>query len=226
MDEMKDHAKLIFINAAPDVRPAIQGRALAIYASFNGVDDFIQPIQFPWSSSYLPYTPGQYTIRMDTARAANGTIPGRRGTVHTLNMTMEADKYYSLFAIDSAQRPAHLLITDDMTLPTRGKARVRFLNLSPDAGTIDVVNVATGQVLASRLTYRQVNQFVELDPAEMTNVRIRDSNTGAFISPANRIILLEANNVYTIWATGVRNPRPGVSHALRLAYLANRYRFQ
>jgi hypothetical protein len=226
MDEMKDHAKLIFINAAPDVRPPVGNRFLGLFANFNGLDDVIQPLQFPWTSQYLPYTPGQYTIRIDTARTANATIPGRRATVHTLNMTMEADKYYSLFAIDSAQRPTHLLITDDMSLPARGKVKVRFLNVSPDAGPIDIVNAANGNVLAARLTYRQVNQFVEIDPADMPNVRIRDSNTGVFISPANRRILLEANNVYTIWATGVRNARPGVTHTLRLAYIANRYRFQ
>lgn len=226
MDEMKDKAKLLFINSAPDVRPALAGRSLGLFASFNGADNFLQPVQFPWTSSYLPYTPGSTTVKIDTARAGNSTIPGPRATVLTLSLNMEADKYYSLFAIDSAQKPDHVLLTDDMTLPSSGKVKVRFMNMSPDAGVIDIVNAATNTALSSGLSYKQVTPFIEMDPADMPNVRIRDNATGVLISPANRRILLEMNNCYSIWATGVRNPRAGVTHTLRLSYLANRYRFQ
>lgn len=226
MDEMRDRAKLIFVNAAPDSRASVGGRSLGLFANFNGADDVIQPLQFPWTSAYLAYTPGQYTIRIDTARAANGTIPGARATVLTVNANLEADRYYSLFAIDSAQKPTYLLLNDDLSLPTNGKVKVRFMNLSPDAGTIDVVNGNTGTVLAGSLAYKQNPVFVEIDPVDLPNVRIRDNATGTLISPNNRRILLERNNVYTIWASGLRNPSPGVSHTLRLNYIANRYSFE
>lgn len=226
MDDMKDKAKLLFINSAPDVRPAVGGRSLGLFASFNGADNFIQPIQFPWTSAYLPYAPGAAAVKIDTVRAGNGTIPGPRATVLSLNLSIEADKYYSLFAIDSAQKPDYVLLNDDMALPASGKVKVRFLNMSPDAGVIDIVNAATNTALATGIRYKQVSPFIEMDPADMSNVRIRDNASGAFISPANRRILLEKNNCYSIWASGLRSPAAGVTHSLRLVYLANRYSFQ
>ena len=220
-----DKAKINFINAAPDAKPAIEGRLLAFYFKYNQLDYYTQPVQFPWASQYLAIMPGEIQVDLDTARALNATIPGPRATQLSYRVNAEADAYYSLFVTNTAQNPDTLFLKDDVSMPSPGKIKVRFINLSASAGVINIVDVAGNKALASGLIYKSASDFIEMDPADYSNVRIQDHTTGAYISPANLRVLLEQNNVYTIWAAGIRNPAPGVTSTLRLCYHANRYSF-
>jgi hypothetical protein len=225
MGEEATKAKINLINAAPDAGAPFEARQLGFYFKYNKFEYYTQPLQFPWASQYIAIEPGEVQVDLDTSRALNATIPGPRATVLSFKENLEAKAYYSLYVTRTAQQPEYVLIKDDVSLPSAGKVKVRFLNFSTDAGPIDIVDVGTNTQLASGITYKTVSGFIEMAPADYANVRIRSSATNVFISPANRRVLLEKNGVYTVWATGLRSPVPGASHTLRLAYHANRYTF-
>ncbi|WP_379086876.1 DUF4397 domain-containing protein [Pedobacter sp. UC225_65] len=47
--------------------------------------------------------------------------------------TLTVNKGYSLFVIDKLENIKFLLLEDDLAKPAAGKAKVRFVNLSPDS---------------------------------------------------------------------------------------------
>lgn len=223
-----DKAKLIFINAAANGSPIAQQarREIAISPIYNGVNFNNFPIKYPWSNGYKPFDPGTLTLKLDTAFQPSNDPPGPAATVGTYNLNLQANSYYSLYAVGTTHNVDTFLVKDNIDFPTRGKTKIMFLNLSTDAGPIDIVNNATGTILAANISYKQRRAYIEVDPGTYsmrmnvagTTTQIRNVKTGMVISP---------NSVYTVFVTGLRTaPSPGNTRSdqlIQINYHANRW---
>ena len=229
MDEMKDKAKVIYINATPNAATVASKavREIAIYPNYNGIQFNNFPIKFPWSNGYKAFNPGTLTIRLDTARSIANDPPGAAAKVMEFPLQVQADSYYSLFSVGTVQKVDTFLIKDNLALPLSGKAKILFLNLSTDAGAIDIVNSVNGQVVAANISYKQRIKYIEVDPG-LLKYQINAAGTSTILK-SSRDLIIDANSVYTVWARGLKViPVPGSTistHPLQLSYHANRWTY-
>ncbi len=226
-----DKAKIIFVNAAPNgaTEPALARREVAVYPFYNEVTFNNFPIKFPWSNGYKAFEPGQMTVRLDTARSIGNDPPGPNATVAQVTFETVADGYYSVYAVGTVQNLEAVVLTDDLALPTPGKAKVRIMHFSPDAGPVDVVATGgpgTPATLATSLTYKGVKEFFEIDPGTYT-LEVREAGTTTRIGNARANVIIDANSCYSLWAAGFRVvPSPGntfAGYGFDLRYHANRW---
>lgn len=228
LGEEKDKAKVIFVNAAPNAAttPAVAQREIAIWPFYNGVQFNNFPIKFPWSNGYKAFAPGSLVMRFDTARSQGNDPSGPAAKVAEITIPTTADGYYSVYAVGTSQKVETVVLTDDLALPTVGKAKIRIMNYSPDAGPIDVaVTGAGGAVLATNLTFKGIKEFFEIDPG-IYNLEIREAGTTKVLKTKTNVIIDKAS-CYSIWARGFKTlPSPGNTnggYVLDLSYHANRW---
>lgn len=233
-----DKAKILFFNSALNAAAtsALASREIAVYPFYNGVNFNNSPIKYGFSNGYKAFVPGQMTIRLDTAQSQGTDPPKEAKQVAEITFPTAADEYYSLFAVNTVQAIQTVLLRDNIkTAPPTGKAKVRIMNFSPDAGPIDVVitkntvgsgpkeNLPTPRVLASQLNFKEVKDFFEIDPGNY-DIEIRSGATVLFTRDK---VIIDDRSCYSIWAAGFRTPPYGGkaqnNQGLYLWYHANRW---
>lgn len=158
------------------------------------VDDTKQnsaALGFPNSTGYLDVPIGSRNFKVN--------VSGTSTSVINANATIEANKSYSIFAVDSVSNIMPLVVEDDLTTPASGKAHVRFIHLSPDAPAVDVAVTGGGVVFANQ-AFKQSTAFTPLNAgAYNLEVRVAGTTTVALTLPT---ITLEAGKIYTVFAKG------------------------
>ena len=99
---------------------------------------------------YTPYvagvTPGTYSFSIF---APNATTPSL-----TSNVTIEVNKYYSYFIIDSFNKVKSVFVNDVFKAPSGDSAYVRFFNFCPNASSpLSLVNSADQNAWADARTF-------------------------------------------------------------------------
>ncbi len=118
-----------------DVSPAAP--ALDIY---QGHDALAYGLGFGTITSYVPITPGAYTI------AANST--GTAEVVSAANGTFLPATQYTVLISDTATGPQQLTLKDQNQPAPSGQIALRFIGQSTRIGPVDVYLVRRGQTLA------------------------------------------------------------------------------
>jgi len=232
LDEEKDKGKILVCNAAVYSSAA---REVGFWVNYNGTS-FIQfPLRYSSILGYQAFLPGNVEVRLDSTNAKLNippTVP--KATVATVNIPVLADHYYSLFLTGTDTNMQPLLLTDDLSLPSAGNCKIRFLNLSPDAGAIDIVNRLTGEKVVENLAFRAVKEFVEI-PAATLELEIRETGTTNVLSQesgAFKGFYCYADNIYTFWVRGYRltnalvTPPNNIDKGkLEILWMANRWKY-
>jgi len=195
-------------DSASSPSPMPPARVLVVHASPNapGVDLLVdnqkvnqQPLTFPQNTGYLSVNAGTRNVKVNVA--------GTTTTVINANLPLEANRNYSVFAIDSVSKISALVTIDDLTAPAAGKAHVRFIHLSPNAPAVDVsvVGQAAGQGLFTNRTFNKTitaaqQAFTPVDAGTVNlEVRVAGTTTVALNLPNVR---LDAGKIYTVFAKG------------------------
>lgn len=200
------------IGCGEDSSPATpapqQARILVVHASPDApsVDLLIdnqkvnrEPLAFPNNTGYLSVNAGTRNVKVNAAGAATSVI--------NANLPIEANKNYSVFAIDSLARIAALVTEDNLTPPATGKAHVRFFHLAPNAPAVDV-SLPTQPAGQGLFTNRSFNRsataaeqaFAPVDAGTVTlQVRPAGNAEPVLTLPDVR---LDAGKIYTIFAKG------------------------
>jgi len=183
--------------------PAAKSKISVVHASPNApkvdilLDDaFVDTLSFPRNTAYLEINAGTRNVKV---RATGTTI-----VPINANLTFEADKNYSIFAIDSLSKISALVTTDDLTTPASGKAHVRFIHLSPDAPAVNVIANGTITLFSNRSFNKTIlateQAFTPVDAATYNlEVRTVSGNALALSVPG---VVLTAGKIYTIFARG------------------------
>jgi hypothetical protein len=128
-DASSGTAKTSLTNASPD--------AAASDLYVDNVKITAAPLGFGSTTSelgspYLTVTSGSRSVRV----SPNGTTNYTQGTI-----PFTKDNHYSIFVLDTLSATSTLkglVLLDNLTAPAAGKAHVRFVHLSPDAGNVYV----------------------------------------------------------------------------------------
>lgn len=151
-------------------------------------------ITFPGSSGYVSTTPGTYFFQVSLA-----TTPTLYFDPSTI--ILGVDSTYSIFVTGQFGSYTSIFTRDTLTLPSIGKAKIRFVNTSYSSGALDVtINAIKGY---SKVAYKGVSKFIEV-PAGTYEFKAYSSTTGT----ANNLAtlsnqLLADGKIYTLYANGL-----------------------
>ena len=107
-------SKVLVTHASPDA-PGVDILVDNTVAATN--------LTFPNSVGYAELTAGTRNIKVN--------VTGTSTTALQANLPLEANKNYSIFAVNTVSSIEAIVLEDNLTAPASGKAHVRFIHLSP-----------------------------------------------------------------------------------------------
>ena len=178
------YANVLVTHASPD--------APGVDLLIDDVKVNTQPLTYPNNTGYLEAETGTRNIKVNVAGTTTTVING--------DLDLEADEYYSVFAVDQVSEITALVLVDDLTMPAAGKAHVRFVHLSPDAPAVDIAVASSGAVVFSDIAFKESTAFTPLDAGTYNlDVRVAGTTTVALVLPP---VTLTAGKIYTVFAKG------------------------
>ncbi|WP_353132105.1 DUF4397 domain-containing protein [Pseudopedobacter sp.] len=176
---------------------------LSVYHASPGTlkTDFVLDGQLVTAGLEYKSNKGYYTLYTGSRAAAFYKENSYTDTIRTKKFTAEKDSIYSLFLIGPASNPETLLIRDHLTAPATGKANVRFVNLSPDAGSFTLKAIATSvdTTFFDGINYKTATNFSAVTPR---TYKLELHKGGTKVTDLADVAIGSGKN-YTIWATGL-----------------------
>ena len=127
----------------------------------------------------------------------DGTTENTSGKISLKN-----GKYYSLFLGGKWPSTELVLLNDSLTRPASGKSHIRFVNMSKDAGELNL-GLTNGTTLINKKAYKAASNYIEVNGNTAYTFVIRNNTilTDTVSIPA---INIESGRIYTIWAKGLK----------------------
>lgn len=141
-----------------------------------------------------------YVLTLAGLNKFDATSGGTTQVVVRDTLQLKTDKYYSLFITGHNLSLSTFLTEDDLSLPSSGKAKIRFLQLSPDGGTL-VLRIKGGAILFRAQAYKTASEFVSIDPLAYT-FQLEETDGSAIRESS---IELMPGKIYTVWSGGLKD---------------------
>ena len=187
-DDNPSKSKVMVVHASPNA-PNVDVRINNTIALTN--------VAYPTNSNYTELNSGANNIKVSPTGTTTYVIDA------TVNL--DANKNYSVFAIDSVNKIKAAVTTDDLTAPASGKAHIRFFHFSPNAPAVDIA-IAGGAVLFPNRSFNDQatnSTYTNFTPvnAGTYNLEVRPAGTST-VALALPNITLTAGKIYTVFAKG------------------------
>ncbi|GGM91012.1 hypothetical protein GCM10010967_25100 [Dyadobacter beijingensis] len=189
------------------------------------------PVAINKASEYVPTVFGNVQINFTEGSNTSYKASYQFGNSATFTATGRpngpiASYYHTVVAARTANNKADSLILfyDDLKAPASGKAKLRFINLSPGAGTLNVLQngktlfnqVAYGRAANSALSGEALSAW-SLGPFETIdagtyNLDYLDAATSRKAGSAT--IRVEAGKIYTVFTNGLPNATPAFATSI------------
>ena len=131
----------------------------------------------------------------------------------------EANQLYSVFVVDEFEDAGVVVTHDNADTPAKGKAKIRVINLSPDAGDIDLMANGDEDAWSADLAFKESSDFMEVD-AEEYDFQVRSSaNNDLLLTVPD--IQLQPRYFYTIIIRGFETPPGGNPNVLAAQVVVN-----
>jgi hypothetical protein len=171
----------------------------------------VNRLEFTDYTGYLNFHTGDRNFKVNPFNASNALVDT------TINFVDGA--FYSLFIVNDMAGVQALAVRDSATAPAAGKAKVRFINLSPDAASLDLASNENTTPMFTGQAFKQPSEFVEVD-AENYSFDVKTSGQAeALVSVSD--INLQPGKFYTIITRGFANPPAGNNNALSVEVIRN-----
>ncbi|MDO7850022.1 DUF4397 domain-containing protein [Hymenobacter convexus] len=160
------------------------------------------------SANYQAVNTGAHTLKINVASSA--------ATQATQAVTVEKDKNYSYFAYaNGANSVGGLLTTDDLTAPSSGKAKIRFIHIGQGAATaakLSTVVAGIADIAGTDAQFANTSGFVEIIPGQY-NIAVTSGTPSVVIanvgdgsgSGGGTNKTYEAGKIYTVLLRGQVN---------------------
>jgi hypothetical protein len=139
-----------------------------------------------------------YTGKRTVAFYNNGT---QQKTISD-TLTVKDGKYYSVYLANVVSHPDILILKDTIAQPAAGMVTIRLVNVSPDAGAVDLA-IKGGAVLATNKPYKGFSSFVPLQGNTKYTLEIRQAGTTTVLASITDVTL-PAAAIYTVWLQGLK----------------------
>jgi uncharacterized protein DUF4397 len=191
-------------NASPDAPD------LDIVVDNNRINTY--PFSYTDYTGYLRFYTGNRNLKFRPYLANNVAID--------TSFTLEADNAYSIFVTGRYNDAKAIFLKDNTTAPASGQSKVRIVNLSPDAGAINLVaSDQTTGALFSNISFQQASDFKEIAATEYDfTVRLSNGQTTLLNVPDIRF---QSGWYYTIVLRGFVNPPSGDTNVLSAQIIVN-----
>lgn len=169
-------------------------------------------LAFPNTTGYISATPG--TKYVEIRPTSTPTAP----FIDTATVVLKQDSSYSLFFAGQSGSSKSIVIRDDLSGPTLGRAKLRFVNASAASGNLDItINAVTGY---TNIAYRGVGRFIEVPAGtyEFKAFVTGATNTNTLGTLSNQV--LADGKVYTLYAQGIVG-NTGTTSAFGLSLITN-----
>ncbi len=180
----KNYANVLVTHASPD--------APGVDLLISDAKQNTSALNYPLNTGYLQVEAGTRNIKVNVA--------GTPTSVINKDLTLEKDKNYSVFAIDSVSKLSALVLTDDLTAPASGKAHIRFIHLAPNSPQVDF-SVLGGSVDFTNKSFKDYTAFTPVDAGTYT-ISVEFTQTQSFFA-ALPGINLQAGKIYTVFTKGL-----------------------
>lgn len=145
-------------------------------------------------SGYAYFTPGERTFGF--------SLFGTNTEVADVTATFEQDKFYSIFLAGELADAEVIILTDTASQFVSGKAHVRIINLSPDAGPIDLfIGDHLGDPVITSVEFKEATEFKYVDAVTSSDLQIFDSDTDEVLTTLEDVSLV-AGSYYTVIVRG------------------------
>jgi hypothetical protein len=135
-----------------------------------------------------------------------------------LPVEFKEDKAYSAFVTDKTASTI-VFVEDDLSAPAADKAKIRFINLSADAGILDLAITGKAEALIAKKDFKEFSPFIAAEPGAEINFEIRANGAATVLATLPKV-KIEKGKIYTIWAKGLKTAP--AANALALAVMANK----
>ncbi|MBK5279898.1 MAG: DUF4397 domain-containing protein [Bacteroidia bacterium] len=170
-----------------------------------------QAFRYKNYSDYLPISAGDHNFRFNDF--SNGT------NYVSSDLTVEVNKAYSLYVINTLSKVELLLVSDASEFPSSGNAKIRCLQLSPDAPQVEIKWVGEPSPLFSGLNFKTVVDFKEVVVNTYSmEVKVVGGTGQTFIVPN---VEIKEGMLFTILIEGFDNPASGTSNPLTARVISN-----
>ncbi len=146
--------------------------------------------------------------KIDYLNAYSGS---RRMTVTKKDLTtplkselfiLEPQFGYTLFVIDKPADIKFMLLPDNLTKPVKGKASVRFANLSPDSESL-TLSVESDPALITNIAFKDYSNAILVETGDQVTFNIREHKTGNLVLTLPDV-KIEDQKIYTIYVKGLK----------------------
>ncbi|WP_316750414.1 DUF4397 domain-containing protein [Pedobacter gandavensis] len=143
---------------------------------------------------YLGLYPGTSSIGI--------TPQGKNNFLLTKNELYQSGKFYTTFLVDTGKLRSFLTINDKLdSIKVNEKAKVRFINTSPETQTLDLTIAGSATEIATNKAFKQYSIFTDVEPGENVTLEVKDHVTKE-VKATIAAMKLEKGKFYTVWAKG------------------------
>lgn len=153
------------------------------------------PLNYGSLAGYFNFVTGNRTLSL---RNTNGE------TLASADVTLNQGEYFSVFAVNTFDNIELAVYNDSLAQPAANTARIRFINLSPDADAINIEG--TSQNFAENLEFKDATGFTSISNGTY-EFTFTDSETGEELLTTTTSLL--AGRAYTIFTKGFVSPPEG-----------------
>jgi len=157
----------------------------------NGSTDF----EFGNKIGYLSAFSGNRTF--------NVTKKNNLTSLKNLQYSLKPNLGYSLFVANTLANIELIMLDDDLTKPAAGKAKIRFVNLSPDGGALSLNVNGAATDLATNKAFKEFSAFETVDIGENVTINVKNG-TGNAVEATLTAVKLEDGKIYTVYAKGLK----------------------
>ena len=154
----------------------------------SGYSKVLPGVGYGALSAYQRLTAGVYSVAMRPPGASGSSDPLIRTTVR-----VQPGGAYTVAGIGRNSELALKVLTDDLSKPAAGQARVRVVQASSVAPIVDVATT-TGLSIASGATFPSTTRYADV-PAQQWTLRATPRDSSA--TPAEETVQVQAGAIYT-----------------------------
>lgn len=183
--------------------PAIA--ALSVVNAYAGTD----ALDFYIGSQKVNNTGLAFGQKLDYLQAYEGsrttdvTLVGSPTSLLSKSINLKGGVYHSLYIIGNTKETMEYLLLEDNDIPPANtKAKIRFINLSPDAASLSLELTGDTTKFDDK-AYKAYTSFKPVSAAKVSFV-LKDKATNTVKATLNDVTL-DNGKTYTIWSKGLAN---------------------
>jgi len=178
-----------------------------VYLSGNIINSAALP--FLGATSYTSRSSGAYNLKFTSASSTE--------TLFTKDISLNPSTNYSYYLVNKSGQLDGFLIGDDVSVSAADKAYIRFVNLSPDAPTLDLAKTGATTSLITNKAYKTASAYITID-AGTISLDVKDTSTGT-VRTTKTDATFAAGYHYDVICGGLVSPANDTERALTLQVL-------